>query len=156
MKKIKIAGIRQILDLSQIDILSLPAQSGHLARVLTPLAENRINLEFIMAHTSVHGTQDLILGVKRNYITAALGLVQGMRGNIPFQEMVCRDRVGMISLFPHGNRAAVIGNFLSAFLSGGIKPVAISLSLSAISGLMEERLLPRALNLLSDLFELTG
>ena len=43
MKKIKIAGIRQVSDLSLIEVLSLPLRTYRPAKILSPLAENSIN-----------------------------------------------------------------------------------------------------------------
>ena len=154
MEKIKIAGLRQVLNLSQINILSLPSFSDSMVKVLDPLAESGINLEFFVAQASADETMDLTLGVKRNHTPAALGLLQGMKEK--FREVHSRDHVGMISLFPHGTRAAVIGNFFSAFNDAGIRLLSIHFSLSAISGLIEENLIPEALSVLGEYFELPG
>jgi len=156
MKKIKIAGIRQVSDLSLIEVLSLPLPTYRPARILSPLSENGINLEFIVGHGKNDETMDLIFGVKQNQIAAALGLLQGWKEKFGTEEIRSRDRMGMISLFPHGSRAAVIGNFFSAFQDAGVKLLAVSFSLSAISGLIEECFIPDALNALSEYFELPG
>ena len=156
MRKIKIAGIRQVLNLSQIEVLSLPIRFYGAAKILTPLAENGINLEFIVAHGRAEAMMDIILGLKRNHIAAALGLLQEMRERFRVEEIRSRDGMAMISLFPHGNRAAVMGNFLSAFRDAGVRLLTISFSLSAISGIIEEHLIPDALSALSDYFELPG
>ncbi len=87
MKKMKIAGIRQVLGLSQIEVLSLPLRSDSMTRVLAPLAENGINLEFIVAHSSGDESLDLILGVRRNQIAAALGLLQAVREEFGREEI---------------------------------------------------------------------
>ncbi len=62
----------------------------------------------------------------------------------------------MISLFPHGNRVAVIGGFLSAFREAEIPLLAISFSLSAISGLLDESRIPEAIKALNEYFDLPG
>jgi len=156
MKKIKVAGLRQVLNLSQIEVLSLPRRLEIMDEALALLAENGINLEFIVAHPHARETMDLVLGVQRNRIAATLGLLQGLKGEFGIEEIRARDEVGMVSLFPHGNRAAVIGHFFSAFQDAGVKPLAITFSLSAISGLTEERFLPDILRALSEYFELPG
>ncbi|MBI5967923.1 MAG: hypothetical protein HY882_08720 [Deltaproteobacteria bacterium] len=156
MKKIRIAGLRQVTNLSQVEVPSLPMGLSQMAQILILLAENGINLEFVVTHAHADDTIDLVFGVQRNHIAAALGLLRGMREKFGWEEVRSRDGVGMISLFPHGSRAAVIGNFLSAFKDAGIRLLTISFSLSAISGLIEERLIPDALNALSEYFELPG
>ena len=156
MKKIKIAGIRQVSNLSLIEVLSLPLRTYRPAKILSPLAENGINLEFIVGHGRNDETIDLTLGVKQNQIVAALGLLQGLKEKFEMEEIRSRDGVGMISLFPHGSRAAVIGNFFSAFQDAGIKLFTVTFSLSAISGLIDERFISEALNALSEYFELPG
>lgn len=156
MKKIKIAGIRQVSDLSLVEVLSLPLRTYRPAKILSPLSENGINLEFIVGHGRNDETIDLTLGVKQNQIVAALGLLQGLKEKFEVEEIRSRDGVGMISLFPHGSRVAVIGNFFSAFQDAGIKLFTVSFSLSAISGLMDERFIPDALKALSEYFELPG
>ncbi|MBU1205757.1 MAG: hypothetical protein KKH04_02320 [Proteobacteria bacterium] len=156
MKKIKIAGIRQVSDLSLVEVLSLPLRMPRPAKILIPLAETGINLEFIVGHGKNDETMDLIFGIKQNQIAAALGLLQGWKEKFGTEEIRSRDGMGMISLFPHGSRAAVIGNFFSAFQDAGVKLLAVSFSLSAISGLIEECFIPDALNALSEYFELPG
>ena len=156
MEKIKIAGIRQVSDLSLVEVLSLPLRTYRPAKILSPLSENGINLEFIVGHGKNDETMDLIFGVKQNQIAAALGLLQGWKEKFGTEEIRSRDGVGMISLFPHGSRVAVIGNFFSAFQDAGIKLFTVSFSLSAISGLMDERFIPDALKALSEYFELPG
>jgi len=156
MRKIRIAGLRQVTNLSQVEVPSLPMGLSQMARILTLLAENGINLEFVVTHAQADETMDLVFGVQRNHIAAALGLLRGVREKFGLKEVRSRDRVGMISLFPHGNRAEAIGNFFAAFQEAGIRLVCISFSLSAISGLIEESLIPDALNALSEYFELPG
>jgi len=156
MKKIKIAGLRQVINLSQIEVLALSLPKYNTAKILSPLAESGINLEFILAQDGSDETMDMVLGIKQNQIAAALGLLQGLKEKFGMGDIRSRDGVGMISLFPHGSRAAVIGNFFSAFQDAGIKLLAVSFSLSAISGLMDERFIGEALNAFSEYFELPG
>jgi hypothetical protein len=80
------------------------------------IAENSINLEFIVGHGKNDETMGLIFGVKQNQIAAALGLLQGLKENFAPEEIRSRDGVGMIFLFPHGSRAAVIGIFLEVLV----------------------------------------
>ncbi len=134
----------------------MPMGSYGVAKILTPLAESGINLEFIVANSGANETMDLVLGVQRNHIAAALGLLQGLKGKSGLPEIRSRDPVGLISLFPHGNRAAVIGNFISAFQDAGIKLLATSFTLSALSASIEEALVPEALKALIEYFELPG
>src|SRR3989304_3215832 len=105
MQKVPIAGIRQVLHLSQIEVLSLPPRWAHAARILTPLAGNNINLEFVFLHGGVGETLDLVLGVKRDHLAAALGLLQATKENSRIGEIRSRDGVALISLFPHRNQA---------------------------------------------------
>jgi len=156
MRKIKIAGLRQVTNLSQVEVASLPMGLPQMAQILTLLAENGINLEFLVTHAQAEEAIVLVFGIQRKHIAATLGLLRGRRGKFGWEEVRSRDGVGMISLFPHGSRAAVIGNFFSAFKDAGINLLTISFSLSAISALIEENLIPDALNALSEYFELPG
>ncbi len=156
MKKIKISGIRQVTNLSQVEVFSRPARMANPVQILTLLGENGINLEFIVIHGQTDETLDLIFGVKRNYIAATLGLLRGMEKKFGMEEVRSQDGVGMVSLFPHRNQATVIENFFTAFQEAGIKLLSISFSLAAISGLIEENLIPDAVNALSAYFELPG
>jgi aspartokinase len=156
MKKIRVAGIRQVLGLSQVEVLCLPRKLENIARILAPLARNGINLEFLQAHSLAEENFDVILGVRRGSIAAALGLLQGLREDLGRTEVRSREPVGVVSLFPHGNRAAVIGGFLSAFREAEIPLLAINFSLSALSGLLEESQVPEAIRALNEYFQLPG
>jgi len=154
MKKIRIAGLRQMSNLAQIDLLSMPKRPGSSAKALAPLAENGINLDFLVIHSPTPETINLVLALHRNHLASAMGLLQAAREKTLTQEIAVQDQVGMVSIFPHGNRPAVLAHFLSAFRDAGSKLPTISVSLSAISGLIEERLIPDALNTLGEYFEL--
>jgi len=156
VKKIQIAGLRQEMHLSQIEVLSLPGGTQALARVLDPLAESGINLEFVAFHGGPRVPPDLILGVHRNQVVATLGLLKGRKEEGRAPEVRCREPAGMISLFPHGNRPAVVGNFLAAFREAEVEIWALGFSLSALSALGEESRIPRVLVALKDFFELSG
>jgi len=156
MKKIKVAGIRQVSNLAQINVHSLPLPKINLAKILAPLSDNSINLEFIVSQEQKGEMATLILGVQRKNIAAALGLLKGMKENLGIEEISSKDGRGMISLFPHGNRAMVVAHFFSALQDAGIKLSALSFSLSAISGLIDEDLLADSLKALSEYFELPG
>ncbi|NWF54691.1 MAG: hypothetical protein HXY45_07865 [Syntrophaceae bacterium] len=156
MKKIPIAGLRQALRFSQIEVLALAGGTPALARVLGPLAESGINLEFISFHGEPMVPPNLILGVHRNQVAATLGLLKGKKEEGRFLEIRCREPAGMISLFPHRNRPEVVGNFLAAFRQAEVEIWSLGFSLSALSALGEESRIPRALNALSDFFELAG
>jgi len=156
MKKIQIAGLRQALHFSQIEVLALSGGTQALARIFDPLAESGINLEFVAFHGGPKVPPNLILGVHKNQVAATLGLIKGRKEEGRPLEIRCREPAGMISLFPHGNRPAVIGNFLAAFREAEVEIWALGFSLSAISALGEESRIPRALIALKDFFELAG
>lgn len=156
MKKTQIAGLRQALHLSQIEVLSLPGGTQALARILDPLAESGINLEFVALHGGPKDIPNLILAVNKNLVAATLGLLKGRREEGRVLEIRCREPAGMISLFPHGNRPEVIRDFLAAFREAEVEIWALGFSLSALSALGEESRIPRVLISLKDFFELAG
>lgn len=156
MGKIKIAGIRQVSSLAQITIAPFPLSPYYLDFILSPLAVNGINLEFIAAQGTSPENAGLILAVKKSHIAASLGILQAKKKIWPAGEIYYQEGVAMLSLFPHGKQAAVISNFLSAFQERGINLLATNFSLSAISALIEEIHIPEALSSLSDYFQLSG
>lgn len=156
MAKIKIAGIRQVGNLAQVTIAPFPLTPSHLDFILSPLAINGINIEFIAAQGTSPDNMGLILGIKRAYIAASLGILKEKKRIWPPGEISHQEGIGMISLFPHGKQAAVIGNFLSALQESGTKLLAVNFSLSAVSALIEEIYIPNVLNSLSDYFYLPG
>lgn len=156
MAKIKIAGIRQFGNLAQITIAPFPLFAYHLEFILCPLAANGINLEFIAAQGTTPENMGLILGIKRAHSVASLGILQEKKRIWPAGQISHQEGVGMISIFPHRNQAAVISNFLSAIHEIGIKLLAVNLSLSSISALIEEIYIAEALGALSDYFHLPG
>ncbi len=156
MKKIKVAGLRQVLDLAQVEVLALPNHHGNWVRTLASLADQGINLEFLVVRLCPDDTLDVTLGVRRSYIAALLGLLRGTGGKSGEVEILSRDPVAMISLFPHGNRADVIGNFLSAFRDVRTEVWSIAYSLSAVSVLIDPQQVPKVLAVLGEYFELPG
>lgn len=156
MTKIKIAGIRQLTNLTRITIAPFPISPYYLDFILSPLALNGINLEFVALQGTSAESTGLILAIKQTHRVASLGLLKEKKRIWPPAEISHQEGVGMISLFPHGKQAAVISNFISALQEKGIKILAINFSLSAISALIQEIYLPEALSSLSDYFRLPG
>ncbi len=155
MGKIKIGGIIQSKNLVQVGVMSAPDHPGSAGKILGALGQEGINIEFIV-QCSDSGRGSIIFCLNEKDLPEALNALHASQQSTGFERVVHHSPVAIISVFgPHfREKPAVAGTMFSALGNSGINILAISTSISTLSCVIEESLLPEAVKAVSEAFDL--
>ncbi len=156
MKKIKIGGIIQNLDLAEVGILSAPDQPGVAGRILGALGKDGINLQFIVHTADLAGRANIVFCIDRKDLARTIQTLERIQPDGGFEKITHHSPVGIISIFgPHfREKPDIAGTMFAALGDMGINILAISTSISTLSCVIEEALLPDAVKAICEVFEL--
>jgi len=156
MKKIKIGGIIQSKQLAQVGVMSLPDHPGLAGKVLETIGKEAINVQFIVESVDQYGRSNIFFCVDQKDLEDILRILQQLQPTVGHLKVVHQAPVGIISVFgPHfRERPAIAGTMFTALGKAGINIMAISTSISTLSCVIEEGLLPEAVKAISEAFEL--
>ena len=156
MKKIKIGGIIQNLDLAQVGVLSAPDQPGVAGKVLGALGKEGINVQLIVHSLDLSGRGNIAFCIDRKDLNQTLRVLDRIQGEGSYEKVTHHAPVGILSIFgPHfREKPAIAGTMFAALGDLGINILAISTSISTLSCVIDEALLPDAVRAICDVFEL--
>ncbi len=156
MKKVKIGGIIQSKQLAQVGVLSTPDQPGLAGKILGALGKEGINIHFIVQSADLFGRGNIIFCISQEDLGETLGFLNQNKLSMGYEKVVHRSPVAIVSIFgPHfREKPAIAGTMFTALGNCGINILAISTSISSLSCVIEEALLPQAVNAISEAFEL--
>jgi aspartate kinase len=156
MKKIKIGGIIQNLDLAQVGVLSAPDHPGIAGKILGALGKEGINVQFIVNTVDLIGRGNIVFCIDRKDLARTLQILERMQPDGSYEKVTHHSPVGIISIFgPHFREKPAIAGTMFAALGGmGINILAISTSISTLSCVIDEALLPDAVKAICEVFEL--
>lgn len=156
MKKIKIGGIIQSKHLSQVGVMSAPDQPGLAGKVLDALGKEGINIQFIVQSNDLSGRGNIVFCVDRGDLEKTLAVLRQVQPSAGFRTVLHYPSVAILSVFgPHfREKPAIAGTLFTALGDAGINILAISTSISTLSCVIEESLLPEAVSAISEAFEL--
>ena len=156
MRKIKIGGIIQSRQLSQVSVMSMPDQPGLAGKVLGALGNEGINIQFIVQLLDLSGRRSIVFCIDQKDLEEALRVLGQVQPQVGYEKLTHHSPVAIISIFgPHfRERPAIAGIMFAALGDFGISILAISTSISTLSCVIEEALLPEAVKAISEAFEL--
>ena len=156
MGKVKIGGIIQSKELAQVGIMSMPNQPGLAGKIFCALGKEGINIQFITQTVDLRGRGNTIFCISQKDLQEAVKVLNRIQPIVGSEKMVCHSPVGIISIFgPHfREKPSIAGTMFSALGDAGINILAISTSISTLSCVIEEKLLPQAVQAISEAFEL--
>jgi len=149
-----ISGILQRADLNAFTLTSIVA-AREVGTVLQRLAEHRINIEFINQIPHKNGSIDVILCVDKKDVQSTHAILEEIKTTLCVEEISPLGEVGILSLFPHREHAAISGIIMHTLSDAHIPLFAMASSLSAISCVIQEEQILEALSLLSRKFALS-
>ena len=149
-----ISGILQRADLKAFSIASI-VETSNVGTVLQRLAAHRINIEFVNQIPHKNGSIDVILCVDKKDVQSTHALLEEIRTPMCAGEISPLGGVGILSLFPHREHAAIAGMIMQTLSDAHIPLFAMASSLSAISCVIQEEQILEALSLLSRKFGLS-
>jgi len=154
-KKIKIGGIIQKRDLAKIGIMSIPDRPGVAGAIFSALGARGINCPFIVHTIDLNSLDNVVLCVRQEDLAEALETLQAVKETVQAKDVIYEREVGMLTIFgPHfGERAGIAGTMFSALASAGINVLAISISISSLSCLVDASDMDMAAQTLLEVFE---
>ncbi len=133
-----VAGIAYSRDEAKVTVRRVPDQPGIAAAVFGPLAEGGINVDMIVQNVSADGTTDMTFTVNKADLPRARAVMESMRGEIRYAEIVADADVAKLSVVGVGMRshAGVAGTMFKALAARGINIQVISTSEIKVSVLI--------------------
>ncbi|HYB21285.1 MAG TPA: ACT domain-containing protein [Thermodesulfobacteriota bacterium] len=156
MEKVKIGGIIQSKQLAQVGVMSAPDEPGLAGKILSALGKENINIQFIVQLVDLSGRGSIIFCVDQKDLEESLKALSEVQPFVGFEKVIHQSPVAIISVFgPHfREKPTIAGIMFSALGNSGINILAISTSISTLSCVIEEALLPEAVKAISEAFEL--
>jgi aspartate kinase len=156
MGKIKIGGILQSKQLAQVGVMSVPDRPGLAGKILAALGKEGINVQFIVQTVDLGGRGNVIFCIDRKDLEETLRILNQLDSSVGQEKIIHHSPVGIISIFgPHfREKPFIAGTMFTALGDAGINILAISTSISTLSCVVDEALLPEAVKAISEAFEL--
>ena len=156
MGKVKIGGIIQSKELAQVGVMSMPDQPAVTGKIFSALGKEGINIQFIAQTLDVGGRGNTIFCIDRKDLEETVNVLTRIQPFVGLEKVMHHSPVGIISIFgPHfREKPSLAGMMFSALGDAGINILAVSTSISTLSCVIEEGLLPQAVQAISEVFEL--
>jgi len=136
-----VSGITYSRDEAKVTLNSVPDRPGVAARIFGPLADSAINVDMIVQNVSVGGeTTGLTFTVRKSDLERAVKVLEGLRDDIGYAELIADPDVVKVSVIGVGMRshAGVAQSMFRTLAEKGINIQVISTSEIKISVLIAE------------------
>ena len=156
MGKVKIGGIIQSKQLAQVGVISILDRPGFAEKIFAALGKEGINIQFIVHSVDLDGRGNTAFCVDRKDLEETIKVLNRLQTFVGIGKVIHHSPVGIISIFgPHfREKPSIAGTMFTALGDAGIDILAISTSISTLSCVIEEALLPQAVQAISEAFEL--
>ena len=157
MERNQIAGIAADRNEARITLTGVPDQPGTVAKVIAPLAEGGILFDMIVhAATPNTGSSDLTFTVPRGSLAQAMAVIEGLKGDIGYAELVHDEEVAKVSIVGVGIRSnpQLAATMFDTLAERNINLLAVSTSEIKVSALIAEADLDLAVRVLHSAFGL--
>jgi aspartate kinase len=152
-----VSGVTYSRDEAKVTLTQVQDRPGVAARLFGPLAEANINVDMIVQNVSVDGeTTGLTFTVTKLDLTRAVEVLEGLRAEMGFAEILADPNVAKVSVVGVGMRshAGVAQKMFSALAEKAINIQVISTSEIKVSVLVPEEYTELALRTLHTAFGL--
>jgi aspartokinase len=156
MGKVKIGGIIQSKQLAEVAVTSVPDRPGSAGEIFAALGKVGINVQFIVESVDQDGRGNTVFCIDGKDLKATMSVLNQLQPLADLERVTQHSPVGIISIFgPHfREKPSIAGTMFTALGDAGINILAISTSISTLSCVIEEALLPQAVQAISEAFEL--
>ncbi|HOX02768.1 MAG TPA: aspartate kinase [Candidatus Paceibacterota bacterium] len=142
MEGVVIRGVTLDRNQAKITLIGVPDRPGMAARVFKALADGAINVDMIVQNIS-HGTQppatDLSFTVDKADLLKARKVIDGLRSEVGFRDVLADEKIGKLSIVGVGMRSqpGVAAKMFDTLAQNGINIEMISTSEIKISVVVE-------------------
>ena len=151
-----VSGIAFNRDEAKLTITGVPDLPGVASKILTPIADENIEIDMIIQNISSDGNTDFTFTVHRNDYSKALSILQGIKDELGAKEVRGDDKIVKVSIVGVGMRshAGIASTMFKALANENINIEMISTSEIKISVVVDEKYLELAVRTLHTAFEL--
>jgi hypothetical protein len=151
MRPGRIAGWRQRRDLG---LLMLGGWAwGGVSPLVRALSESQLNLAFVLLHRA-GGAVEGGLGLERGQSLRAAELARQMARERGWPAPVLKEPATALILYPLAGGLALLAEAVAVLAAKGLSPLALGTSPAALTLILADNDLPRAVEALRDSFEL--
>jgi aspartate kinase len=157
MERNQIAGIAADKNEARVTLTGIADAPGMVAQVISPLAEAGILVDMIVhAATPNAGSSDLTFTVPRASLAQAMAVIEKLKGDIGYGELVTDDAVAKVSIVGVGIRSnpTLAAKMFETLAERRINLLAVSASEIKVSALIAEAELDLAVRVLHTAFGL--
>jgi aspartate kinase len=157
MERNAIAGIAADRNEGRITLTGIADRPGMVAAVMQPLADAGLSVDMIV-HAATEGQKasDLTFTVPRASLAQAVAVLEAVRGDIGFQEILTDDKVAKVSIVGVGIRSnpELAAKMFATLAERNINQLAVSTSEIKVSALVAEDQMELAVRVLHTAFGL--
>jgi aspartate kinase len=158
MEAALISGVTLNRDEAKLTVLGVPDRPGIAGAILGPVADANIEVDMIVQNVAADGSADFTFTVNRNEFDKALGILQGIAGELKAREVTGDRKIVKVSLVGVGMRshAGIASRAFRILASEGINIQMISTSEIKISVVVDDKYGELAVRALHSEFGLGG
>ena len=152
-----VSGITYSRDEAKLTLVRVPDQPGIAAAIFGPLAEANVNVDMIVQNVSEDGrSTDVTFTVPRGDLARAQAVLEGLREELGFDQLIPDDTVVKVSVIGVGMRshAGVAQSMFKALAENGINIQVITTSEIKVSVLIAEQYTELAVRALHSAYDL--
>ncbi|MBU1247639.1 MAG: aspartate kinase, partial [Proteobacteria bacterium] len=156
MEAVLVSGIAYDKDQARVTLVHVEDRPGVSAAIFGSIAEKKILVDMIVQNPSKDGTTDLTFTVPRADLDATLRIIEGLKLEVPYEEVRHDKHVSKVSVIGVGMRShsGVAAKAFQALANDGVNILMISTSEIKVTCLIEEKYTELAVRTLHTAFEL--
>ena len=160
VEQVMLTGVAHDRSESKIAVMGVPDELGKAARIFRVIADAELNIDMVLQNISHSdtGRTDVTFTMPKLDGPIAVKALRAMQPEIGFQDILCDDHVGKVSLIGAGMRShpGVTARFCEALAQAGVNIETINTSEIRISVLVRAEQLDDAVRAIHEAFELGG
>jgi aspartate kinase len=160
MEQAMLTGVAHDRSESKITVTGVPDELGKAAHIFRVIADAELNIDMVLQNISHRdtGRTDVTFTLPKLDGPTAVKALRAMQSQIGFQDVLCDDHVGKVSLIGAGMRShpGVTARFCEALARAGVNIETINTSEIRISVLVRAEQLDDAVRAIHKAFDLGG
>ena len=158
MEQAMLTGVAHDRSESKITVTGVPDELGKAAHIFRVIADAELNIDMVLQNISHTGRTDVTFTLPKLDAPIAVKSLRAMQSQIGFEDVLCDNRIGKVSLIGAGMRShpGVTARFCEALAQAGVNIETINTSEIRISVLVRDQQLDVAVRAIHEAFNLSG
>jgi aspartate kinase len=157
MEQVTVTGVTSERDIAKVAIKSVPDRPGTAGRIFRTLAEQNVNIKFIIQSIgSRTGIKDITILVPRDQLKDAVAVLEGISSEVQAGGVVYASDIGRVSIVGGGmaTTPGVAATMFESLAAAGINIDLINTSEIRIDCIIDREQVPDAVRVLHKAFQL--